>query len=792
MPNTKGTGGLMANTVARSLQILTEGICKLLATVLAIRLPVPFVFGMINWKKLNRLLEGGANLNTTDQYGQTILHEVAKNWNPDVAKYLIVRGADVNKADRFGITPLHVAAALNYPEMVDCLLKSGGIDISAVTRGKQAPIHYAAKYDAVEALKILLKYEADITARDYKERTPLQLSAELDRSESARLLLSVNSDASVYDSSGLSCLTLLVSNMPPVASLALDQLHVKERANRKQYFHINVLEPQFLELKDSQAKPPLEVIVQTHQLDIIMHPVIQKLIEIKWKRFGRKNIAIKLLLNLIFTISWTALGIAAGLERSEENPYVFPEDAWRIIVIVIALGLSIYQLVEEFREIHLSRKKFKLWKEWRQQELERDLQLCHPMWPEEKEYLQQLIDELGDSHPAYMKDFWNLFDWLVYFMLLIVITTHIADIVEQNNSDLHISHVRFFSVTIIFIWLRIMKHARAIRALGPFIVMLGIITSDILKFLFLYGEFYIPYACSFWIIYGGNVTKMETVPQLMFNVFRITLVDDYGFDDMYDKDPVMAYILCGTFLGVSAILCINLLIALLSDAFQRVYDNATANAAMQQASTLLEIEENLTTKSLDHYHRHIRDACSPLTLFYDDDLTSDQDNEMKKVTFQIKEELDELMHLVRGKEAKNELSGIRERGSAQGSRESGEPKTSRKGKTPQRETIAQQDSFIMMTNVMRSQQEQKSEISQLNQKLENVEALIRQLLPPPGPGTSADTRQMGGAPSNMPPNLRSRVSADTADHNPEPSAHVTVDIVGRTRPMPRDSDGTVL
>ncbi|KAJ1194008.1 hypothetical protein NDU88_003303 [Pleurodeles waltl] len=766
-------------------------------------------FYSFNWKKLNRLLEGGANVNATDLYGQTVLHEVAKTWNPDVAKYLIVRGADVNKADQFGVTPLHAASAMDYPEMVDCLLKSGAKISATTTRRKQAPIHYAAKYDAVEALKMLLKYGADVSARDYKARTPLQLSAELDRSESARLLLNVQADASVYDSSGLSCLTLLIVNMPPVASLALDQLHVKDRANRKQYFHINVLEPTVAalqpdppetqngtsELKGSHAKSPLEVIVQTHQLDIIMHPVIQKLIEIKWQRFGRRNIAIMLILNLIFTISWSALGIAAGIERPEETPYVFPEDAWRIVVIVIALGLTIYQLVEEFRDFYLSRQKFNLWKKWREQELNTDIQLCHPQWPEEKDYLQKLIDELDDSRPAYMKDFWNLFDWIVFLMLLIVITTHIADVVEQNNSDLHISHVRFFSVTIIFLWLRIMKHARAIRALGPFIVMLGKITADILKFLFLYGEFYIPYACSFWIIYGGNVTKMETVPQLMFNVFRITLVDDYGFDDMYEKDPVMAYILCGTFLGVSAILCINLLIALLSDAFQRVYDNATANAAMQQASTLLEIEENLTRKSLGNFQRHIREACSPLTLFYDDDLTSEEDNELKKVTFQIKEELDELMHLLREKEVKNELSDIYERGSAQGSRESGEPKKSKKGNAPQRESIAQHDSFVMMTTLMRSQQEQKSEISQLNQKLENMEAMIRQLLPPPprpGPGTTADMPQMGGAPSNMPPTLRSRpvsrVAADTAEHSPGPSSHVTLDIVGRTRPMPRDSN----
>ena len=33
--------------------------------------------------------------------------------------------------------------------------------------------------------------------------------------------------------------------------------------------------------------------------------------------------------------------------------------------------------------------------------------------------------------------------------------------------------------------------------------MLGYVLKDTLKFGFLFGEFYIPYACAVWIIFGG-------------------------------------------------------------------------------------------------------------------------------------------------------------------------------------------------------------------------------------------------------------------------------------------------
>jgi len=34
--------------------------------------------------------------------------------------------------------------------------------------------------------------------------------------------------------------------------------------------------------------------------------------------------------------------------------------------------------------------------------------------------------------------------------------------------------------------------------------MLGKILWDIIRFLYLYAEFYIPYACAFWMVFGKN------------------------------------------------------------------------------------------------------------------------------------------------------------------------------------------------------------------------------------------------------------------------------------------------
>ena len=77
------------------------------------------------------LLASGADLNSVDDYGQTVLHAAARDWNPDVARFLIDHGADINKADNYGRTPIFTAILLDYPEMIEFLASKGGTSTSA-------------------------------------------------------------------------------------------------------------------------------------------------------------------------------------------------------------------------------------------------------------------------------------------------------------------------------------------------------------------------------------------------------------------------------------------------------------------------------------------------------------------------------------------------------------------------------------------------------------------------------------------------------------------------------------
>ena len=67
-----------------------------------------------------------------------------------------------------------------------------------------------------------------------------------------------------------------------------------------------------------------------------------------------------------------------------------------------------------------------------------------------------------------------------------------------------------------------------------------------------------------------------------------------------------------------------------------MYDNAKANAVMQQAIAILSIEEGMNQKRKTKFRTFIHETCSPEVAFYDDDTTGIDDQDLKKVTIQIK------------------------------------------------------------------------------------------------------------------------------------------------------------
>jgi hypothetical protein len=101
------------------------------------------------------LLEGGANLNSSDKYFRTPLFYAAKNGCEAVARLLLEKGANPHFEDIYLRTPLFYAAKNGY-EAVARLLLEEGADPDSWDIYLRTPLFYAAKngYEAVARLPL--------------------------------------------------------------------------------------------------------------------------------------------------------------------------------------------------------------------------------------------------------------------------------------------------------------------------------------------------------------------------------------------------------------------------------------------------------------------------------------------------------------------------------------------------------------------------------------------------------------------------------------------------------------
>jgi cytohesin len=124
------------------------------------------------------LLEAGADVDATDNWGDTPLHDAD---TAEIARLLLEAGAEVNAPNKYGKTPLHKA---DTAEIARLLLEAGA-EVNATDNDGETPLHLAR---TAEEARLLLEAGAEVNATDNYGDTPLDEAEVLGRPEVARLL----------------------------------------------------------------------------------------------------------------------------------------------------------------------------------------------------------------------------------------------------------------------------------------------------------------------------------------------------------------------------------------------------------------------------------------------------------------------------------------------------------------------------------------------------------------------------------------------------------------------------
>ncbi len=208
-----------------------------------------------NLAAVQRQLAAGVNVNASDAFGRTALHEAAFWGHNDVIARLLRAGADVQAQDSAGRTPLDEVIISGDADSILLLAGTGvGLDLSdfafrplmidAAASGnneflkKMLAVNHdvnwrddngrtaldAAAANGQEAtIRFLLAAGADLSLQDARGRTPLLLAAASGRSGALAVLLKAGTDVDYVDDEGYSPLMLAAANghAPSVAWLLL-------------------------------------------------------------------------------------------------------------------------------------------------------------------------------------------------------------------------------------------------------------------------------------------------------------------------------------------------------------------------------------------------------------------------------------------------------------------------------------------------------------------------------------------------------------------------------------------
>lgn len=111
-------------------------------------------------------LDGHADVEARNEYGQTALLAAADFGREGVARLLIEHGADVNfRDDDYRMTPLHWAAQRGDEAMAR-LLVDHGANVNAQKTNKETPLHLAAGRGREGVAQLLLDNGADANVKD--------------------------------------------------------------------------------------------------------------------------------------------------------------------------------------------------------------------------------------------------------------------------------------------------------------------------------------------------------------------------------------------------------------------------------------------------------------------------------------------------------------------------------------------------------------------------------------------------------------------------------------------------
>ena len=135
------------------------------------------------------LVENNADRDLQNNDGSTALMMASQNGNLEIVTALVSKGAKLNLRNKAGFSALFIAILHGHNEIVEFLARQHGTDINFGLDNADPLLMLAIEPNNIEVIKILLKYQADVTLKNQYGLTALDVALINRNEEIAELLI---------------------------------------------------------------------------------------------------------------------------------------------------------------------------------------------------------------------------------------------------------------------------------------------------------------------------------------------------------------------------------------------------------------------------------------------------------------------------------------------------------------------------------------------------------------------------------------------------------------------------
>ncbi|XP_033736705.1 serine/threonine-protein phosphatase 6 regulatory ankyrin repeat subunit A-like isoform X2 [Pecten maximus] len=552
------------------------------------------------------LSKSTTQLHLKDKRGRTALHLAAANGHIDMVALLLGQGADINACDKNGWTALHFSAKAGYLTVVK-LLVEGAASPKFETKDGKVPICYAAAANHSDVLSYLMRkdHNTQHLMDDKKFVFDLMVCGKMNNNkciEEFILLSPAPVDTAAKMSKNFRLLAIkekersrdLTSAGNYCEFMATELLAIAASANSA---------GTLLKAVDCHGTQFLDVLIEHEQKEVVSHPAVQKYLSDVWVgnlRWATWKIVMLFMAFLFIPIVWLIFSMPLK-HRFNKVPIIkFMAYLVSHLYLMILFSLTV---VLPLVPIWQSGSLIPHWYEW--------LLLA---W-----LSGLLVSEL--TNPG---DRGGL-GWIKVISIglsSIGIFVHVIAFAFDTQNRLLMLYIRnqFFACALLMSFVQLLDFLSFHHLFGPWAIIIRDLLKDLTRFLVILLIFITGFTLHLSAIYQpvyspvsensalgtgvGNgepltyMTPIDTFELLFFSLFG--LVDPDSLPTTY-RSPFwvisLAKIVFGIYMMVTLIVLINLLIAMMSDTYQRIQQQSDMEWKFGRAKLIRNMNKTSATPS---------------------------------------------------------------------------------------------------------------------------------------------------------------------------------------------------